>query len=974
MNDADAQDLLVDDLAEEFARRWRAGERPTVEDYASRYPQFSGEIRDVFPAILMMEECKPSRQQTSSSAAPVTATATLPERIGEYRILGEIGRGGMGVVYEALQESLGRRVALKVLPAHLLLNDKLRARFLREAQAAARLHHTNIVPVFGVGEQDGVCFYIMQLIPGVSLDRFLYQAAQRRAAAPTDGTGTWHEQPPATPTSSAVDGEQSAGTALPLSSSLSTAELARTVARIGVQVADALGYAHRLGVLHRDIKPSNLLLDERGSVWVTDFGVAKLLEEANLTESGDLVGTLKYMPPERFAGLSDAIGDVYSLGITLYELLALRPAFPDTTPHHLIQLITQVDPPRLRSVNPAIPADLETVILRAMARDPADRYATADELAEDLRRFLDDRPILARRANLAEQAWRWCRRNRALAVATATALVLMVATTVVSLVAYLKTAAANAETARANVEMQKALTAEQAQREHAETTSTLALGALTRLYDRFAPIRVVVTPQTDEEEGAELPAQPVLSPEAVPLLEELLRTYEQIARSSREFARLQVQAAEANHRIGDIHQRLGRFDDAVTAYRTAIEIYTRLPPGTAADSLHIKTARSYNELGRTLRFLQQNEEAQEMHARAIQALTAAPPALAARPECRFELARTWYTLSQRELFLSPRGPEPPRRPGGPGHDRPPGGPGHDRPLDRPPGAGDGRPRNWQGPTIFRMGPPEPHPAQQAIGLLEQLVREYPAVPEYRHLLACCYRDAPPEGLMRLRAVEETNTDRAVDLLRQLVADFPKVPDYRLDLCETLGRMMPPGRSGNATVSAPYRERLREAISLSADLVSQYPNVPQYTASHAQYHDRLGMILAQNREFEAAEKIHRKAVSLQSGLVKQYPQVVAYSFWLSLMECSLARVLSDRGELAEARTRLEAAAERLETLRKKDPRLMSLRIFLGMAYRELAQVHARQGDNELAAQVLRKAENYGRGPGFPGPREKGGARP
>src|SRR5262249_29766025 len=213
-----------------------------------------------------------------------------------------------------------RRVALKVLPAHLLANEKLRARFLRESHAAALLHHTNIVPVFGVGEQDGLCYYAMQLIPGRSLQQVLETELERRK----DGSNL----PPA---------------ALRLEPS--------GVAWIGVQVAEALAYAHSQEVLHRDIKPSNLLLDERGAAWVTDFGVAKLVEEAHLTQSGDLVGTLKYMPPERFAGQSDARGDVYGLGITLYELLAGRPAFPDTTPQHLIHLITQADVPRLRKAN-----------------------------------------------------------------------------------------------------------------------------------------------------------------------------------------------------------------------------------------------------------------------------------------------------------------------------------------------------------------------------------------------------------------------------------------------------------------------------------------------------------------------------------------------------------------------------------------------------------------------------------------------
>src|SRR5262249_24373334 len=199
---------------------------------------------------------EPNRHTTTGTPAP--------ERLGEFRLIQELGRGGMGVVYEAVQESLGRRVALKVLPAHLLSNEKLRARFLRESHAAARLHHTNIVPVFGGGEQDGLCYYAMQLIPGRSLQQVLETEIERRK-----------------------EGSDVAPCG---------------VAWIGVQVADALTYAHSQEMLHRDIKPSNLLLDEREAAWVTDFGVAKLVEEAHLTQSGDLVGTLKYMPPERFAG------------------------------------------------------------------------------------------------------------------------------------------------------------------------------------------------------------------------------------------------------------------------------------------------------------------------------------------------------------------------------------------------------------------------------------------------------------------------------------------------------------------------------------------------------------------------------------------------------------------------------------------------------------------------------------------------
>src|SRR5262249_18917954 len=187
----------------------------------------------------------------------------------------------------------------------------------------------------------------------------------------------------------------------------------RRVARIALQVADALAHAHRLGVLHRDVKPSNLLLDAQGTVWVTDFGLAKVHDSAELTTPGEVVGTLRYLAPERLHGQGDARGDVYALGLTLYELLTLRPAFAGDgeQKQHLVSRILFEEPPRPRRLEPAIPRDLETIVLKATAKDPAQRYQSATELADDLRRFLEDRPIRARRAGALELAWRWCRRN-----------------------------------------------------------------------------------------------------------------------------------------------------------------------------------------------------------------------------------------------------------------------------------------------------------------------------------------------------------------------------------------------------------------------------------------------------------------------------------------------------------------------------------------------------------------------------------
>ena len=187
------------------------------------------------------------------------------------------------------------------------------------------------------------------------------------------------------------------------------------VARIGVQVADALEYAHKQGILHRDIKPSNLLLDTRGTVWVADFGLAKASDQPNLTHTGDILGTLRYMPPEAFEGKSDARGDVYSLGLTLYELLAFRPAFGEKERGRLVHQVTTEAAERLGKVNPEVPRDLETIVHKAIEREPSHRYATAGELAADLQRFLDDEPIQARRTTPAEQLLRWSRRNPGIA-------------------------------------------------------------------------------------------------------------------------------------------------------------------------------------------------------------------------------------------------------------------------------------------------------------------------------------------------------------------------------------------------------------------------------------------------------------------------------------------------------------------------------------------------------------------------------
>lgn len=463
-----------------------------------------------------MSTARGSDLDTTDGGLPPTAAETVvdgdrlvPLRgrlFGDFRILQEIGRGGMGVVYEAWQISLARRVALKVL-SHGWTDPRRRHRFELEAKAAGALHHTNIVPVFGAGEHEGTLYYVMQFIPGVGLDELLDEsrrnAPQRQASTedlagsitPGLGPSSRETQPrteDVTESTEAGPSNESEGAASAqrppparagglYGGAVEGSERWKWVARLGVQAANGLGYAHSKEVFHRDVKPSNLLLDERGTLWLTDFGLAKWGKDAESSQGGDVVGTLRYMPPEALDGVYGPTGDLYGLGLTLYELLAEKPAFGGRDRSRLLQEVSEASPTPLGQINPRIPRDLAAIIHKAVQRQPDDRYAKASEMEADLQRFLDDRPIQARRVSPAERYWRWARRNPAIAILGAVLTAVLVAAMVVSLEA--------ARRFHAQAEAQKQLAddreagrreAQRARDEEAEAR-VLAVSALARL-------------------------------------------------------------------------------------------------------------------------------------------------------------------------------------------------------------------------------------------------------------------------------------------------------------------------------------------------------------------------------------------------------------------------------------------------------------------------------------------------------------
>lgn len=358
-------------------------------------------------------------------------------RLGDFQIVRELGRGGMGIVYEARQVSLNRKVALKVLSASLGLTTKAVLRFQREAEAAAKLHHTNIVPIYATGEQDGSHYYAMELIEGPGLDEVISQMRNMQkpgvhakgpevvsaSAATASGTPTavdWISRTMGFPSPDATAGTTSETHGLSSSSLASGTGYFDTVARMVAEVADALDYAHAQGVIHRDIKPSNLLLSPVGRLSLNDFGLARILEQPGMTVSGEFVGSPMYMSPEQIAvgrAPLDHRTDIYSLGATVYEMLTLHPPFPGVRRDQVIAQIIGKEPKPPRSINRRIPQDLETICLKMMEKDPDKRYQTAGSVAEDLRRYVNRFAISARRIGPVGRVVRWAKRNRATAAA-----------------------------------------------------------------------------------------------------------------------------------------------------------------------------------------------------------------------------------------------------------------------------------------------------------------------------------------------------------------------------------------------------------------------------------------------------------------------------------------------------------------------------------------------------------------------------
>lgn len=368
----------LDRILSDWLRARAEGKEPPRGDVLARHPDLADGLRARFDALDVFEG--------GGEDVPI------PRSIGKYRILRELGRGAMGIVYEAEHTDLGRRVALKLLSPVVATDEAAVARFAREAQAAGRLEHKNIAAVHDFGRDKGFTFYTMELIEGTSLhDRIVEQRAR-----PTRGP-----------------------------------EMFSWLARLFADVAHGLQFAHAMDVVHRDIKPSNILIAPDDTPKIVDFGLARVGGTAQtLTSPGEVLGTLAYMSPEQAMAVRediDARTDVYSLGAALYEALTLQPPMEGEDPVALISRIITEEPPRPRKVRADIPRDLETITIRAMAKERVRRYQTAHAFAEDLERFLRNEPIKAKPPGPVTRAHLWLARNPTRATAVLLAVVLFLA-------------------------------------------------------------------------------------------------------------------------------------------------------------------------------------------------------------------------------------------------------------------------------------------------------------------------------------------------------------------------------------------------------------------------------------------------------------------------------------------------------------------------------------------------------------------
>jgi eukaryotic-like serine/threonine-protein kinase len=858
VTDSGFTDARLAEALKDYLAELEAGRIPDRQSFEARYPELAGQLDDCLIGLEFIQKAASGFRAPGPHTNPCATAEIRPGTVvGDFHVVRLIGRGGMGVVYEAEQLSLNRRVALKVLPHTAALDPVQLQRFKNEAQAAAHLHHQNIVPVHAVGCEGGVYYYAMQFIEGQTLAGIIYDLRQMnspaKAGPPTALSTTVtpelaSRETPLPPSALTRDGSEvsdadaavtSATANVPESmssaamgvsqgprggeSSTDTPSFFRTVAQLGAQAAEALEHAHNVGVVHRDIKPANLLVDARGNLWITDFGLAHVQGDTQLTMTGDVIGTLRYMSPEQAMakrGLLDERTDIYSLGATLYELLTLEPAFDGSDRQELLHQIAFEEPRPPRRLNRAVPIDLETILLKALAKEPSGRYATAQEMADDLRRFLADEPVFARRPTPLQKAAKWCRRHRAL---VATAGVVGVLGLIVSTVIFWR--------GQAQTEVQ---------RRRAEDKLELARRAVDEVYVRAHKI---------------LEKEPSMEGVQKKVLERALNFYEYFAREPGTEREMRFKRAQALHRIGAIQllRGSGWTAEAEAVARQAADQLKQLVaefPDQAA--YRSELAQCHATRARALRNALNAPESEQAYRSAI---TSFEQLVTRRPdpnEDQFALAQNYYELS----------------------------------------------------TLLMPTPSRADEANLAFikarDLLQKLARDDPKNTDYRNYLAAVYSGrgelftyAKPA---RLKDAEES-LRTAVELLDPLAEAFQVLPDLRHGQGAAYARLGWVLQSkGDLSEAETF---YRKAVTVYQELVLSYPRVPRYHAMLGQALDGLAGLIYKRRDLKGARDLQEQAVHHGHAARQGNPENWMYRVSLQDLYRHLGWTLLDLGDYRAA---------------------------------------------------------------------------
>jgi serine/threonine protein kinase/tetratricopeptide (TPR) repeat protein len=842
---------------------------------------------------------------------PPLPEETAERRIGDYQLIRELGRGGMGVVYLARQISLDRLVALKVLSFASALDSRQIERFRIEARAAALIQHPNIASVYAVGYESGIHFYAMQYVDGRALDRFV---PDERPASWLDDSGVPTASassaavepvlPQQSPRSSAVTGTRHEYAVAPeWLASPGTPDHVRQVALVGVQVAEALQQAHEYGVIHRDIKPSNLLLDRHGKVWITDFGLARVQTDARVTQTGDIVGTLRYMSPEQSLGMDRILNertDVYSLGVTLYELAGQQAAFSGIDRNEILRRIALEDPIPLRRINPLIPIDLETIIMKAMAKTPEQRYASARDFATDLKNYLQGRPITARRAGWAERWAKWARRHKAVVraalAATFATLIVLALTTFLVLASNRRLAAAHEEIHQANLRLRQALNDSEESRRQAKES-------LERARTHFQQARQVVDLFGTRYAEA-LQSLPGAESLRYRVLRDTLEYYQRFVDHADDDPQFKRDMAVTHTKMAGMHKRLGDVAEALNDYgraRALLEALVREQPDAVSRQADLATCDS--NIGLLLGERGQVAEARQAYQRAIARQQSLVRVYPAEAKHRADLAVTTNNLA---LLESQSGHETTARKLFEDAAR----------LEEGLVAADANNVEYLARRAVSLSNRSQLAAArapataaalcvEAIEIQQRLLALQPTATEHRYELALSYQNL---GALQLAtrdfAGAEAACEKAISLLDNLSAATPSVVKYRFQaaVCRNnLGQiLMRLDRAAEAS------QRFRRAAETLKELTTAHADNPTFQNGLGGVFNNLAGALRKRNDLAGAEEAYRTAIGHQRRAVELAPGVPRYRSFLAAEYQNYAELLHDRGNTAAAEKMKHAA--------------------------------------------------------------------